>query len=41
VESPCLAEVGRPFILSLGIAGYCSVIRTQGGTLLLHRCWEA
>jgi hypothetical protein len=26
---PVLAEVGPPVILSLGIAGYCSVLRTQ------------
>jgi hypothetical protein len=26
---PVLAEVGRPVILSLGIAGYFSVIRTR------------
>ena len=25
---PVLAEVGRPVILSLGVAGYCSVLRT-------------
>jgi hypothetical protein len=25
---PVLAEVGAPFILSLGVAGYLSVIRT-------------
>jgi hypothetical protein len=29
VESPSMAEVGPPVILSLGIAGYCSVRRTQ------------
>ena len=28
MESPCMAEVGPPVILSLGIAGYFSVIRT-------------
>jgi hypothetical protein len=28
VESPSMAEVGPPVILSLGIAGYCSVRRT-------------
>jgi hypothetical protein len=27
VESPSMAEVGPPVILSLGIAGYCSVMR--------------
>ena len=30
-----LAEVGAPFILSLGVAGYLSVIRT---TAALSRC---
>jgi hypothetical protein len=25
---PLLAEVGPPVILSLGVAGYCSVVRT-------------
>jgi hypothetical protein len=25
---PVLAEVGPPVILSLGVAGYCSVLRT-------------
>jgi hypothetical protein len=30
VESPCMAEVGPPVILSLGIAGYCSVIGRTG-----------
>jgi hypothetical protein len=25
VESPSMAEVGAPVILSLGVAGYCSV----------------
>jgi hypothetical protein len=30
VESPCVAEVGPPVILSLGVAGYCSVIRRNG-----------
>jgi hypothetical protein len=29
VESPSMAEVGPPVILSLGVAGYCSVIRTR------------
>jgi hypothetical protein len=29
VESPCMAEVGAPVILSLGVAGYCSVLRTS------------
>jgi hypothetical protein len=28
VESPSMAEVGAPVILSLGVAGYCSVLRT-------------
>ena len=28
MESPCMAEVGAPVILSLGVAGYCSVIGT-------------
>ena len=28
MESPSMAEVGPPAILSLGIAGYCSVLRT-------------
>jgi hypothetical protein len=27
VESPSMAEVGPPVILSLGVAGYCSVMR--------------
>jgi hypothetical protein len=27
VESPSMAEVGAPVILSLGVAGYCSVMR--------------
>jgi hypothetical protein len=27
---PVLAEVGPPFMLSLDVAGYCSVIRTPG-----------
>jgi hypothetical protein len=38
VESPSMAEVGPPVILSLGIAGYCSVLRTcgRGG-----RLWSA
>jgi hypothetical protein len=26
---PVLAEVGRPFILSLDVAGYCGVMRLQ------------
>ena len=26
---PVLAEVGAPVILSLGVAGYCSVMRLQ------------
>ena len=30
---PELAEVGPPVILSLGIAGYCSVLRTQDRAL--------
>jgi hypothetical protein len=34
VESPSMAEVGPPVILSLGVAGYCSVIR-------LHPRWTA
>ena len=25
MESPSMAEVGAPVILSLGVAGYCSV----------------
>jgi hypothetical protein len=29
VESPGMAEVGPPVILSLGIAGYCSVMRPR------------
>jgi riboflavin synthase len=29
---PVLAEVGRPVILSLGVAGYFSVLRTLGET---------
>jgi hypothetical protein len=29
VESPSMAEVGAPVILSLGVAGYCSVRRTH------------
>ena len=28
MESPSMAEVGAPVILSLGVAGYCSVLRT-------------
>jgi hypothetical protein len=28
VESPSMAEVGPPVMLSLGVAGYFSVIRT-------------
>ncbi len=28
MESPSMAEVGPPVILSLGVAGYCSVLRT-------------
>ncbi len=28
MESPCMAEVGPPVILSLGVAGYLSVRRT-------------
>ena len=28
MESPSMAEVGAPVILSLGVAGYCSVIGT-------------
>jgi hypothetical protein len=33
VESPSMAEVGPPVILSLGVAGYCSVMRryAEGG----------
>ena len=32
MESPSMAEVGPPVILSLGVAGYCSVIgRRIGG----------
>jgi hypothetical protein len=27
---PVLAEVGAPFILSLGVAGYLSVMRRRG-----------
>ena len=30
MESPSMAEVGAPVILSLGVAGYCSVLRTEG-----------
>jgi hypothetical protein len=30
VESPSMAEVGPPVILSLGVAGYCSVMRARG-----------
>jgi hypothetical protein len=30
---PVLAEVGPPVILSLGIAGYCSVRRHCGRTI--------
>jgi hypothetical protein len=36
VESPSMAEVGPPVILSLGVAGYCSVMRPHealGGSL--------
>ena len=29
MESPSMAEVGPPVILSLGVAGYCSVVRTS------------
>ena len=32
MESPSMAEVGPPVILSLGIAGYFSVMRTLGET---------
>ena len=28
MESPSMAKVGPPVILSLGVAGYCSVLRT-------------
>ena len=31
MESPSMAEVGAPVILSLGVAGYCSVRRTADG----------
>ena len=34
MESPSMAEVGPPVILSLGVAGYCSVRRTLGGVRL-------
>ncbi len=27
MESPSMAEVGPPVILSLGVVGYCSVMR--------------
>jgi hypothetical protein len=33
VESPSMAEVGAPVILSLGVAGYFSVLRTLGKAL--------
>jgi hypothetical protein len=32
VESPCMVEVRPPVILSLGIAGYLSVVRTLRGS---------
>jgi hypothetical protein len=31
VESPSMAEVGAPVIRSLGVAGYCSVMRPRSG----------
>jgi hypothetical protein len=33
VESPRMAEVGPPVILSLGVAGYLSVIQSLRGPL--------
>jgi hypothetical protein len=38
VESPSMAEVGAPVILSLGVAGYFSVRRPCGGGA--HRRWR-
>ena len=41
MESPSMAEVGPPVILSLGIAGYCSVVRTLGRRRLqVTRAWR-
>jgi hypothetical protein len=37
VESPSMAEVGAPVILSLGVAGYCSVRRTTAALSLIGR----
>ncbi len=34
MESPSMAEVGAPVILSLGVAGYCSVIGRSGGVVI-------
>jgi hypothetical protein len=34
---PVLAEVGRPVILSLGVAGYFSVLRTSRGVSVRRR----
>jgi hypothetical protein len=36
VESPSMAEVGPPVILSLGVAGYCSVRRTSRAALVVQ-----
>ena len=33
---PVLAEVGPPFMLSLDVAGYCSVLRTPGTAVILR-----
>ena len=33
MESPCMAEVGPPVILSLGVAGYLSVMRPRSVVL--------
>ncbi len=34
MESPSMAEVGPPLILSLGVAGYCSVRRPHAALVL-------
>ena len=36
MESPSMAEVGPPVILSLGIAGYCSVRQTLRSVSMLE-----
>ena len=40
MESPSMAEVGPPVILSLGIAGYCSVSRPQGASARAQKVWQ-